>query len=316
MLVTRILVGVDLHHGDRIATDDWGPGTQAAIDEAVVIASGASGAQVTLCGVLELSEQAHHLIDVDERNLQKTVEDVAKASLAKLQASLQERGVIADYVIRYGRGWEELTRQAIAGKYDLVLVGTRSRNPASRLIFGSTAQKLIRFCPKPVWVAKPGEVREIREICIASDFSDAALAATFAGVSVAQAIPSKLFLLHALEFPFEAYMRTGGVTEEDVAKYRDRMRSDAQQKLQEQLSQTDYRTLKYGVKIELVEGAADAVVPTFIDHNEVDLLVIGTHGRSGVAGVLLGNTAERILPFVHCSLLAVKPAGFVSPVHA
>jgi universal stress protein E len=311
--VNRILVGVDLHHGDRIATDDWGPSTQAALDEAVIVA-GATGAEVTLCGVLEVSEHAHHLIAHDEKNLLRTVEDVARAALERLTQSLSERGVKAAFVIAYGQAWEELTREAIAGRHDLVLVGTRSRNLATRMLFGSTAQKLIRFCPKPVWIAKPGEVREIREILVATDFSQAAFVATQAAVSVAQAIPSKLFVVHALEFPMESYFRTAGVNEEDIQKYRTRMQDEAREHLQSHLGQTDFRTLTYGVKPEVLEGTPDSVIPQFVADNEVDLLVIGTQGRSGMSGVLLGNTAERILPFVHCSLLAIKPADFVSPL--
>jgi len=312
--VSKILVGMDLHHGDRIATDDWRSSTQAAVDEAVIVA-GATGAEVTLCGVLEVSEHAHHLIALDEKHLLRTVEDVAKAALDKLVQSLAGRGVKASYVIAFGSPWEELTREAIAGRHDLVMVGTRSRGTATRMLFGSTAQKLIRFCPKPVWIAKPGEVREIREILVATDFSQAAFAAMQAAVSVAQAIPSKLFVVHALEFPMESYFRTAGVNEEDIEKYRTRMTDEAREHLQSHLQQTDCRTLKYGVKTEVLEGTPDAVVPKYVADNEVDLLVIGTQGRSGISGMLLGNTAERILPFVHCSLLTIKPADFVSPLH-
>jgi universal stress protein E len=311
--ISNILVGVDLHHGDRIATDDWGPATQAAIDQAVSVTA-ASNARITLCGVLELSEEAHHLIEMDHQNLRGTVEDVAQKSLESLVAKLAARGVTADFVIRFGAAWEELTRQAMAGGHDLVIVGTRSRNLALRFLFGSTAQKLIRYCPVPVWIAKPGEIREIREIAVASDGSEASFAATQVAVSVVQAIPAKLFVVHALEYPFEAYLRTAGVTDEEVAKHRSLLRAEAEQKLGTQLAQTDYRTLKYGVMVEVIEGAPDAVVPQFIVDHEVDLLVIGTNGRSGVSGAVLGNTAERMLPFVHCSLLAIKPAGFVSPV--
>lgn len=44
------------------------------------------------------------------------------------------------------------------------------------------------------------------------------------------------------------------------------------------------------------------------------LVVMGTIGRSGIRGMITGNTAERLLPRLHCSLLAVKPDGFQCPV--
>ncbi|MGD9715399.1 MAG: universal stress protein, partial [Thermomicrobiales bacterium] len=49
-------------------------------------------------------------------------------------------------------------------------------------------------------------------------------------------------------------------------------------------------------------------------HLGIDLIALGTIGRSGVKGLLLGNTAERVLDTCHCSILTVKPDGFVSPL--
>jgi nucleotide-binding universal stress UspA family protein len=47
---------------------------------------------------------------------------------------------------------------------------------------------------------------------------------------------------------------------------------------------------------------------------QIDLIVMGTVGRSGISGLFIGNTAEKVLQKVDCSVLAVKPEGFVSPV--
>jgi nucleotide-binding universal stress UspA family protein len=312
--IGNILVGIDLHHGDRIATDDFSHPVLAAIEQAMTVAV-AAGARVTLCAVLQMEEHVHDLLlSVHPHNLRDKVEQIARKCLDRLMQSYASRGVPMEPVIRFGSPAEELIRQAIAGKHDLVIVGTRSRNPAARLVFGSTAQKLVRDCPAPVWITKPEELRDIRELLVANDFSDASLAATRAGVAVAQAIPSKLYVVHTLEFPFEAYLRTSGVSEEEVNKYRERMRSEAEQNVQSQITQTDYRTLTYGVKIEIREGPVDTVIPQCIVDYEVDLLVIGTQGRHGISRMFLGNTAERLLPHVHCSVLAVKPPGFVSPV--
>ena len=62
------------------------------------------------------------------------------------------------------------------------------------------------------------------------------------------------------------------------------------------------------------EGDADAVIPEFAKTQNVDLLVMGTVCRIGIPGFFIGNTAEKILDEVDCSVLTVKPEGFVSPV--
>jgi len=309
----NILVGLDLHHGDRFTADALEPASEAALQQAVELAE-VQGSKLTLCACLDISEQAHHLIEIDTQNVNQTVEDLAAEELERLAKKLQAQGLYVEKKLFFGKASEQLTRQAIRGEHDLVIVGTRKRSSASRALFGSTCHRLLRICPVPVWVVKPEEVREVREVLVASDFSDAALTAMQAAVAVAKALKAKLYVIHALEFAFEAYLQTAGVSETEVAGYRKKLHEEALSNLQQQLAQTDYRTIEHGVKVEVVEGTPDAAIPQFVDDKEIDVLVIGTHGRSGFTGLLLGNTAERVLPHVHCSVIAIKPKDYVSPV--
>ena len=105
-----------------------------------------------------------------------------------------------------------------------------------------------------------------------------------------------------------------GLSPEQCTKYREKMCREAESALQEQLAATDFRTLPRGVQVHVKEGPPDVVIPQAIDEYEIDLLVMGTLARSGIRGMLVGNTAERILPQLSCSLLAVKAAGFESPI--
>jgi universal stress protein E len=61
-------------------------------------------------------------------------------------------------------------------------------------------------------------------------------------------------------------------------------------------------------------GVPDVAIQHFIQLNQIHLLVMGTIGRGGIPGIMIGNTAERLLPEVQCSVLAVKPPDFVCPV--
>ena len=71
-----------------------------------------------------------------------------------------------------------------------------------------------------------------------------------------------------------------------------------------------------GITPHLVEGRAGDVIAEVAGRLEVDLIVIGTVGRTGVPGFLIGNTAERVLDSVECSVLTLKPEGFETPVQA
>lgn len=304
----NILIAVDLHHGDRLVDTDLSLPTAAAIQQGLELAARTKAA-VTFCYVLEISEQALELIRDDQANVVTTVEDFARSALNTLVEQAEQQGVTATAVLRTGSSWDQLLEQINEQKHDLVVIGTRQRSALTRTVFGSTAQRLLRTAACPVWIVKPEEVRDIREVAVATDITDSCQDALHAGVLVARLLNAKLFVVHALEFPFEAYLRTAGVTEDEVAKYRTKLRGEAQAKLDAQLLKTDHRTLAFGLKTEILEGSPDDVLPKFIADNSVDLLIIGTHGHTGVSRMLLGNTAERLLPHVHASVLTIRAAG-------
>ena len=69
-----------------------------------------------------------------------------------------------------------------------------------------------------------------------------------------------------------------------------------------------------GANVHVLQGEPGEIIPKFIHEHNADLLVMGTVARSGIAGLLTGNIAEQILSRVECSVLAIKPEGFVSPI--
>jgi nucleotide-binding universal stress UspA family protein len=68
--------------------------------------------------------------------------------------------------------------------------------------------------------------------------------------------------------------------------------------------------------LHLVEGEAGTVIPAIAAEERIDLIIMGTVARLGLEGYFIGNTAETVLQRVDCSVLTVKPEGFVSPVNA
>ena len=71
-----------------------------------------------------------------------------------------------------------------------------------------------------------------------------------------------------------------------------------------------------GGQTHLIKGAPQEVLPELADRLDINLIVMGTVGRRGLSGLIMGNTAESMMRAVRCSILTVKPEGFVSPVSA
>ena len=67
-------------------------------------------------------------------------------------------------------------------------------------------------------------------------------------------------------------------------------------------------------KTHVSKGMAGKIIPTFARKLKIDLIVMGTVARTGIPGVFIGNTAESVLSQIDCSVLAVKPPEFVTPV--
>ena len=68
------------------------------------------------------------------------------------------------------------------------------------------------------------------------------------------------------------------------------------------------------IQVHMSWGTPWQEIRRISQHQSADLIVIGTVGRSGLKGLLLGNTAEKVLDTCGCSILTVKPDGFVSPI--
>jgi nucleotide-binding universal stress UspA family protein len=66
--------------------------------------------------------------------------------------------------------------------------------------------------------------------------------------------------------------------------------------------------------VHFLEGDAYEIIPRLAEEKKIDLVIMGTIARTGLPGFFMGNTAESILNQLKCSVLAIKPEGFVSPV--
>jgi nucleotide-binding universal stress UspA family protein len=77
---------------------------------------------------------------------------------------------------------------------------------------------------------------------------------------------------------------------------------------------TQFKADDVEFRAHLIEGHASEVILREAKERSADLIVMGTVGRVGISGYFMGNTAERTLTDIGCSVLAVKPPGFQSPV--
>ncbi|MCW8971694.1 MAG: universal stress protein [Gammaproteobacteria bacterium] len=222
----------------------------------------------------------------------------------------------------------ETIRAVIRNAHDLVIKPAENPDFVERL-FGGDDMHLLRKCPCPVWLMKPGEKSNYQRILAAVDFDPEMPSAPEQGpnseilelaASLAVSDFAELHLVHAWDTPAEMLLRSWSDNPEEAVlhyveteRLRHKRGMDAiKSMLQERLGKEAYEYIS--PRYHLTQGVAKQVIPQTAERVGADLVVMGTLARTGVRGLFIGNTAETILEQLRCSVLAFKPPGFVSPV--
>jgi universal stress protein E len=311
----NILVGVDLLNVESSDPVKLRRPSRQALARAIWLASHAH-AKLTIFSVVGMPLFVEGLLREQLTEAPDEITGVTASILERLVAHAKSEGVEAQSQLAVGVPWEEICRQIQRNDDDLVIVGTRDLGYTGRLFFGSTATKLLRYCPCPVWVARPDAYWEHQEILVPSDLSDAALEALQVALHVHRLADSRIHVLHVIEGHVGPPNWYGKVPAAMVEDYLTEQRARAKKRLHEQLARVAGPAHRTGVEIHVVEGSADEEILKAVDKLKIDLVVMGTAARTGLARMMLGNTAERLISHLRCSLIAVKPPGFCSPIAA
>lgn len=310
----KILVGIDLLQADQAGSAEFSPPVEEAIKQSLWLAEKTSAA-VTFFSAVEVPQDDRYEQQPDEGPLARRIEHAGRRALDQLVERAESRGVRATCQLARGEAWIELTRAVLRHGHDLVIVGTRNLGTVQRFLFGSTAMKLLHNCPCPVWVTRPEPRPTPANVLVASDLSAVSDEALRLALRLGSLTGARIHLLHAVDYPLDRLWSTG-LLDTPTRAYHDQVRADARQALEEQLARVAAGVATEGVSIHVVEGLsiADTAILEFVERNQIDLLMMGTMARGGIPGVFIGNTAERLVTHVQCSLLAVKPADFECPI--
>lgn len=299
-----ILVGVDLAAGDRLVGDRIGEPSQCAIDRAIWLAK-QSGARLCFAYALDVAAATERLIEEHETG-EPNVFDAAIAVMDQILQRAAGQGIAASSRVLFGRSWHRLICEVLRHSHDLVVVGTRDAGPLQRVLIGSTAMKLLRKCPCPVWVTKPGS-DSIDSVLVAHDLTAVGELALQLGSSMADLNHAELRVLHSVEHPEYDDVLPARVTHEESTMRRQAARDQIEAEMKHIAAAQRYDMVITDVRPEYAILEA-------IEAHDVDLIVMGTIARTGIRGFITGNTAERVLPLLPCSVLAVKPNEFECPI--
>ncbi|WP_049987960.1 universal stress protein [Halobellus rufus] len=265
---------------------DGSDGASAALDHAISVAD-ATDAEILLLAVVN----PYGMSSVTERTeVEAELEDVVTDAAARVQ----DAGVAVSTAIEAGFPHEEILNAVEDHSIDLIAMGTHGRSGFERFVIGSVAEKIVRLSPVPVLTVRTkarGE-RPYRDIVVPTDGSDAAVPAERWGVDLGAEFGAAV---HALSVVPEGPVRSS----ETRAAY--------EEIAQSAVDRVAARGSEFGVD---VEETIEHGVPhrEIIDHCTgiaADLVVLGTHGRTGVERFILGSVAEKVVRLSETPVLVV-----------
>jgi nucleotide-binding universal stress UspA family protein len=287
--------------GNVLVATDFSPGATRAVARAARLPI-TPGSAITVLHVLPGGAEARA-----EAAVRRPLDQVAAAARkAAREAGLTDVDVFTH--IAHGKPFVEIISGARDMGAQLIVLGRHGQRPFRDLLIGSTAERVIRKSATPVLVVSSQVAGSYRRPLIAVDGSDTSRRAFELALGVAGTVPS-IDVVHAYGAPYEDPMRRSGISEKDLRAYGLETGNAARAMVEAFLAA--YMAEGRSFILALRRGDPRRVILRVAAQRRSDLLALGTHGRSGLAHMLIGSVAEAVIRAATCDVLVARPTKLV-----
>jgi len=282
-------------------------------------------AHITILSVVKAIPDNKDLIStvISPEELLSLAINAHQEKLDELVTEMKQLGINATAKIMTGTPFIEIIRQVLREKHDLVIITAEGKGGLKERLFGSTSMHLMRKCPCPVWVVKQAENTKYGRILAAVDVSVEApdtkqellnpLILQLAS-SMALRENSEFHIVQVWSLFGEVYMEVrGALSEKAIQNAGKELLHQYASKLKKLIASVGLNNIDVRKHLVKRDDTADAIIE-LVNNTHIELLVMGTVCRTGIPGFFIGNTAEKVLNEVTCSVLTVKPHDFVTPI--
>jgi len=285
-------------HGKVLAAVDFSDDSLRAARRAALVAA-------QLQARLELL----HVVSPASRATLRNLLRSSGATGANMTAGIRERlvtfgaelagvaGIEARAKVTVGDVQEAIS--TAASEAQLVVLGARGWNPLRDRILGTTAERLLRTCRRPVLVVQHQAKREYKRVIVAMDHSPNALQALEVATRIAP--QAQTTLVHVFSAPFEGKLRYAGVDDHILRDYLDQARRDALGRMAALLARAPGDATRLSRAV--LHGHPTRVLLDKAKAARADLIVVGKHGRSAAEEFFLGSVTRHILSSAKCDVL-------------
>jgi len=250
-----------------------------------------------------------------EINLQHIVAQEREMALAKVAQEISGNGLNIETRVLFGDPFLSIMKEVQTGNHDLVFLTTEGDGGLKDHLFGSLSRHLLRKCPCPVYVVRPARNRKRFRVLAAVNPAESHPSAQNLDRTVLE-MASSLTRMYGGELDivhvWQPAPKSGRVNRKVVEGWNNDLLLAAEERMTQMLNQYDLSDLS--PRLHLPGGPTGLRISEVAEERLSDVIVMGTLSRTGLQGLLMGNTCETVLQHIDASILAVKPEGFVSPV--
>jgi len=271
----------------------------------------ATSADLTIVDVIEDIPRIARRLLPPSWNLPALVRTQKQARIEGSAALARRLGAQPTAALLSGPPIKALVREVVRGGYDLLAVGATPSGTVQCV--GASATRLLREVPCPVLLAHVSRRRSRSRVLVAIDTDpgdskgNSALTAKLIETAAwfAETQDGELHVMHAWVPYGERMMLGAGVTDAEAQRFLVGQGRESRHNLERVLA--PFTAQLESAHVHLIKGDPRAVIAEFATSHSIDLLIVGTVARSGVAGRIIGNTAEAVLRQMPCAMLVVKP---------
>jgi nucleotide-binding universal stress UspA family protein len=249
---------------------------------------------VTVVAVAPFYEGDLRLVGVP--GAERLIREPCDTALARAQELAEAAGAVIQPLCERGEPHERITALAEKGSRDLIVMGARGHSAIERLLVGTVTRRVIGHTDRDVLVVPLQGTVGWDRLLLATDGSPDSVAAADRALDLAQAYGSELLVVAAADFPAGLRWETSDAAAELLKNCQGNVAGVTE------LAQAARLRVRGFVR----EGPAYRVITELAAEERANLIVMGTHGWTGLKRLLLGSVTERVIGHAPCPVLVVK----------
>jgi nucleotide-binding universal stress UspA family protein len=244
-----------------------------------------------------------HVIAGDQLSpeLNKVVEESVDTRIKSISTEIRSKKIdLKKVIIERGVPFEKIIREAQNNDYNVIVAGSGNKSDSDAYKLGTTVEKLIRKNQIPVWVVNKEKSKNVEKIVCPVDFSDASHRALKNAIVLSKKFDAELTILNVFT-PVNYFSVRFQVNNERENKI---LKKQLEDEFNSFLEKFDLSQIKYSKVI--AEGESHKEILKFIKENNIDLLLIGTTGKTNLSRLLMGSVTEKVTREVPCDFVTTK----------